>query len=274
MTNLFCRQLLIRSLHVTGPKLLHKATMTTAAQMPSQAAQPPLQTKIVYTKTTIANIRRGSEFFGLKNLFTLEDLMESRVHFGHKDRMLNEHMRPYIFGNRLGVLIFDLEQTVKLLQHALVVTAEIAYRDGIVLFVHQSRQNGHLVEAAAQECNEYAYCRRWSNAVLTNSQRTFGAVTRLPDLIVVFSVLEKVNHLHQAVIMAAKALIPSVGICDTNADPTLVTYPVPGNDDSPQSIELYCRLFKTAVMNGKAKRKEVIERQGEDYYQRTLELES
>lgn len=200
--------------------------------------------------------------------------MESRVHFGHKEQMLNEHMRPFIFGKRLGVLIFDLEQTDKFLKHALNVTAEIAYRNGIILFVHHSRQNGHLVETAAKDCGEYAHCRRWSSAILTDAQRTFRAVTRLPDLVVIFSVLEKVNELHPAVSISAKMLIPTVGICDTNADPTLVTYPVPGNDDSPQSIEFYCRLFKTAVLNGKAKRKEIIDKQGEDYYYKTLEVEN
>lgn len=211
------------------------------------------------------------DFFKLKNLFTIEDLMKSRVHFGHKEGMLNGHMRPYIFGKRLGVLIFDLEKTAKLLDQALHVTAEIAYRSGIILFIYQSRQSGHLVEDMAKECGEYAFCRRWINEAFTDSQKTFGAVTRLPDLVVLFSVLEKVNETHKAIIMSAKMLIPTVGICDTNANPTLVTYPVPGNDDTPQSIELYCRLFKTAVMNGKAKKKEILEKYGQDFYNKTLE---
>lgn len=274
MANIVLRQIFKQASIATGPRFLQRSALATAKHEPPQATPPPLPTKVHFTETAVANIRRGTEFFGLKNLYTIEDLMEARVHFGHKERMLNEHMRPYIFGKRLGVLIFDLEQTDKLLQHALVVTAEMAYREGIILFIHQSRQNGHLVEAAAKECGEYAYCRRWSSSVFTDSQRTFGTVTRLPDLVVIFSLLEKVNELHRAVTISAKMLIPSVGICDTNADPTLVTYPVPGNDDSPQSIEFYCRLFKTAVMNGKQKRKEVIERQGEDYYQRTLEFET
>lgn len=271
MANLFYRNLLGRSLSRGGPQKLSMATVAEHRPQRSFQDQP---VKLRYTSETAENVKRGSEFFGLKNLYSLEDLMEARVHFGHKDKLLNEHMRPYIFGKRLGVLLFDLEQTDKLLQHALVVASEIAYRSGIILFVHQSRQNGHIVESTAKECSEYAYCRRWSDAVLTDAQRTFGAVTRLPDLVIILSVLEKVNELHSAVSMSAKALIPSIGICDTNANPTLVTYPVPGNDDSPQSIEFYCKLFKTAILNGKSKRKEIIERQGEDYYLRTLEVDS
>jgi small subunit ribosomal protein S2 len=213
-----------------------------------------------------------NDFFNLKDLFTLDDLIESRVHLGHKDGMLDPHMRPYIFGKRLGVLIFDLERTQKLLNQALLVTAEIAYRKGIILFLNQSRQTGHLAEAAAKECGEYAYCRRWSNKVLSDSQQTFGSVTRLPDLIILLSVLEKVNELHAAVPMSAKMLIPTVGVCDTNADPTLITYPVPGNDDTPHSIELYCKLFKQAILNGKRKRDEIIDMYGLEYYDKTLQV--
>lgn len=202
---------------------------------------------------------------------TVEDLINARAHFGHKEGLLNPHMRPYIFGKRLGVLIFDLEQTVKLLNRALDVTAEIAYRNGIIMFTSVSRQNGYMVEEAAKECGEYAYCRRWRSQVFTNSQRIFGAVTRLPDLMILFSTMNIENGVHQAVNMSAKMLIPTIAICDTNSDPTLITYPVPGNDDSPQSIEYYSHLFKTAVLNGKTKRKEVIDEFGEEFYNKTLD---
>uniref|UniRef100_A0A6G1SBN6 Small ribosomal subunit protein uS2m n=1 Tax=Aceria tosichella TaxID=561515 RepID=A0A6G1SBN6_9ACAR len=252
-------------------------TATSAAANKSFAAQtvmsatitPPIQEISKLEPPPISSLQQG-DFFNLKSLFTMEDLVESRVHFGHKDGMLDPYMRPYIFGKRLGVLIFDLERTTKLLNQALLVAAEIAYRKGIILFVNQSRQTGHLAEAAAKECGEYAYCRRWTNKILSDAQQTFNSVTRLPDLIILLSVVEKVNELHEAVTMSAKMLIPTVGICDTNADPTLVTYPVPGNDDTPQSIELYCKLFKQAILNGKQKRDEIIEMYGLDYYDKTL----
>ena len=174
--------------------------------------------------------------------------MEARVHLGHKKDALNPHMRPYVFGNRLGVTILDLDKTANLLNKALDVTSEIAYRRGIIMFVHQSRQTGHIVEKAAKECGEYAYCRRWINEVLTDSQVRFGAVTRLPDLIIALSSMNRVIY------TSARLLIPTIAICDSNSDPTYVTYPVPGNDDTPQSIELYCDLFKTAILEGKARR--------------------
>lgn len=235
----------------------------------------PLSTAAVKPATSLVNSQnelftQNMNFFGLKDLYTMEELMESRVHLGHKDGMLNPHMRPFIFGRRLGVHIIDLEHTVRLLDRAMLVTAEIAYRTGIIMFVYQSRQCGYIVENMAKECGEYAFCRRWINEVFTDSQNTFNSVTRLPDLVILFSVVQRVNQTHEAVQMSAKMLIPTIGICDTNANPTLVTYPVPGNDDTPQSIELYCRLFKKAVLSGKTKRKEIIDKYGEDFYYSTL----
>lgn len=265
MANLICRSFLRRSLHIAAPQFRElpaaKVASTSVSQLdPELKAPKPKKEAFQVPKpiTTpdpayVSSIIK-QDFFGLKDLYTIEDLMKSRVHFGHKDTMLNEYMRPYIFGKRLGVTIIDLDQTDKMLKYALNVTAEIAYREGIILFIHQSRQTGYMVEAAAKECNEYAFCRRWIGSVLTNAQTTFGAVTRLPDLIIIIGCNENVNDTHRAVKMAAKMLIPTVGICDTNSDPSLVTYPVPGNDDSPQSIELYCNLFKKAIMAGKTKR--------------------
>lgn len=211
------------------------------------------------------------DFFKLNDLFNVEDLMRARVHFGHKETMLNPHMRPYIFGKRLGVLVIDLNHTERLLKKALTVAAEIAYRGGIILFVHNSRHTGHMVEDAAKECGEYAYCRKWRNQIFTNTTKIFGTVTRLPDLVVLMNTTEMALKTHRAVVMSAKLLIPTIGVCDTNCDPTLITYPVPGNDDTPESIELYCNLFKTAILRGKEKREEVVKEFGESYYNKTLE---
>lgn len=211
------------------------------------------------------------DFFRLNDLFTVEDLFNARVHFGHKERLLHSEMRPYIFGKRLGVLIFDLEITAKLLRQSLNVVAEMAYRDGLILFIHASRQTAYIVERAAKECGEYAHCRRWHNEVLTNASRVFGTVTRLPDLVVFFSVFSTFENTHTGVTMCAKMLIPTVAICDTNSDPSIITYPIPGNDDSPQSIEFYCQLFKAAILKGKAKKEEIIDKYGHEFYIKTLE---
>lgn len=211
------------------------------------------------------------DFFRLDSLFTVEDLVKARVHFGHKENTLNPHMRPYIFGKRLGVLIIDMNHTERMLKNALNVTAETAYRGGVILFFHNSRQSSHFVEDAAKECGEYAYCRRWRDKVFTDSTKLFGTITRLPDLNVFMTTLEMSMITHRAIVMSAKMMIPTIGICDTNSDPTLVTYPVPGNDDTPDSIEFYAKLFKTAVLKGKQKKKEVIEQYGENLYYKTLD---
>ena len=84
----------------------------------------------------------------------------------------------------------------------------------------------------------------------------FGGVTRLPDVMVLLNTLDTVLEPHGAVQHAAKMLIPTVGVVDSNCDPRLVTYPVPGNDDSASAVQLYCRLFSEAVRRGKAAREQ------------------
>lgn len=86
----------------------------------------------------------------------------------------------------------------------------------------------------------------------------FGCVTRLPDLIIALHTRYNAIDQHYAIRDAAKMLIPTVGVVDTNCNPNLVTYPVPGNDDSAASVNLYCKLFKTAILRGKEKRKELL----------------
>lgn len=115
----------------------------------------------------------------------------------------------------------------------------------------------HLVERTAIECGEYSHCREWDMHTLTNSTRKFGGITRLPDTLLFLNTLDTVMAQHLAVTDAAKMLIPTVGVVDTNCDPSLITYPVPGNDDTPCAVELYCKLFKEAILRGKNKRKQM-----------------
>jgi len=197
------------------------------------------------------------DFFGVRNLVTVEDLFRSRVHLGHKSTVRDPHMVPFVFGSRLGIDILDLEQTVPLLGDALNFLAHIAFRGGVILFVSRHIQTVPLVERTALECGEYAFCSVWRNGTFTNSSLKFGAVTRLPDTVVFTSTLNNVFETHEAVIEAAKMSIPSVGVVDSSCDPRLVTYPIPGNDDTPCAIDFYCRVFKEAVLRGKAKAKEL-----------------
>lgn len=166
-------------------------------------------------------------------------------------------MEPYLFGSRMEQDIIDLDQTMEHLQAALNVTAHIAYRGGVILFISRRRQFSHLVETTARDCGEYAHTRYWQGGLLTNSNIQYGPGVRLPDLIVFLSTLNNVFQQHVAIRDAAKMNIPTVGVVDSNCNPTLVTYPVPGNDDTPTAMELYCRLFKTTVNRAKDKRRQL-----------------
>lgn len=166
-------------------------------------------------------------------------------------------MQPFIFGNRLGTDIIDLEQTVPMLQDALNFLAHIAFRQGIVLFLSRHHQMMPLIEATARECGEYSHCRFWKGGTFTNMTVQFGAITRLPDVCVFVTTHNTVFEQHVAVIEASKMNVPTIGVVDTSCDPRLIAYPIPGNDDSPAAVELYCRLFKQAVLKGKEKYEEL-----------------
>lgn len=194
------------------------------------------------------------DYFHVHKLFTVKDLFDAKVHYGHKEGTLDDRMKPFLYGSRLGHLIFDLDQTAELLREALNFTAHVAYNNGIILFISRTPQTGHLVEKTAIECGEFAHTRRWRGGTFTNSTKEFGAVTRLPDLVIFMNTLNDVMMEHVAVSNAAKMCIPTAGIVDSNCNPNLITYPVPGNDDTTSAIELYCKLFKQAILLGKEAR--------------------
>lgn len=197
------------------------------------------------------------DFFHIYDTFNVKDLIQARVHFGHKEGSLHDHMRPFIFGSRLGHLIFDLDQSAELLRQALNFTAHVASRGGVILFIAKNPQISRLVENTAKECKEFAHTRQWKLGTFTNATRLFGAVTRLPDLCIFLNTMDSVCQQHIAVVHAAKMAIPTIGIVDSNCDPKLITYPVPGNDDTPCAIQLYCKLFKEAIMRGKGYKNEM-----------------
>ncbi|XP_069465700.1 small ribosomal subunit protein uS2m [Ambystoma mexicanum] len=197
------------------------------------------------------------DFFNLKELFSLRDLFDAKVHLGHKKGCRHRLMEPYIFGCRLEHDIMDLHQTVDHLQLALNITAHIAYRRGIILFVSRNRPFVHMIENMARDCGEYAHTRYWQGGLLTNASVQYGTGARLPDLMVFLSTMNNVFEPHIAIRDAAKMNIPTVGVVDSNCNPSLITYPIPGNDDSPSSMELYCRLFKMTITRAKDKRKQM-----------------
>ncbi|XP_015269660.1 PREDICTED: 28S ribosomal protein S2, mitochondrial [Gekko japonicus] len=200
---------------------------------------------------------RHADFFRVQELFSRRDLLAARVHLGHKKGGRHRFMEPYIFGCRLDQDIIDLDQTMAHLQLALNFTAHVAYRRGVILFVCRQRRFAHLVETTAQECGEYAHTRYWQGGLLTNADIQYGQGARLPDLIVFLSTLNNVFEPHVAVRDAAKMNIPTVGVVDTNCNPCLITYPIPGNDDSPAAVELYLKLFKRTIIRAKDKRRQM-----------------
>jgi small subunit ribosomal protein S2 len=153
--------------------------------------------------------------------------------------------------------IIDLEKTCELFKEALNFVAHIAFKRGIIMFITRDPATIPNVERLAKETGEYAQCRRWQNGTFSDSTRRFGTVIRYPDAVVFLSTNDGFNEQHRAVRECANMLIPTVGIVDTNTDPNLVSYPIPGNDDSIQSIELYCNLFKTVILKAKEKRIEL-----------------
>lgn len=201
-------------------------------------------------------ILNNPDYFKVHNLFTVEDLFNARVHLGHKEGSLDNRMLPYIYGSRLGHIVFDLDKTAEYLRCALNITAHVAFRGGIILFFLRGAQNSHIVEKTALECGEYAHTRIWRGGIFTNANKQFDAVTRLPDLCIFLNTLNDVLLQHTGVRDSAKMGIVTIGIVDSNCNPNMITYPVPGNDDSPSAINLYCRLFKQAILRGKEKRKE------------------
>lgn len=219
-----------------------------------QRERIPNQFVFIEVQSNDAEALQHPDYFNVHNLFTISDLFDARVHYGHKEGSLNEKMASYMYGTRLSHCIFDLDQTAIHLRQALNVAAHIAYRDGIILFLNRGAQNAHLVEKAAMECGEFAHTRYWRGGILTNANVQFKAVTRLPDLCIFFNTLNNVMIQHVAVRDAAKMNIPTIGIVDSNCNPNLITYPVPGNDDSTVAIDFYCKVFKQAILRGKQKR--------------------
>lgn len=219
---------------------------------------------------------------------SMRHLLEAGAHFGHQTHRWNPRMEPYIFGSRNGIHIVDLSQTAPLLHQALKVVRDVVAGGGRVLFVGTKRQASGPVAEAAKRCAQFYMNHRWLGGTLTNWKTVSNSIRRLreleellvqehtgltkketlqltrerdkldmalggikemgglPDVMIVIDTgKEKI-----AVAEARKLGIPVIGICDTNADPTVIDHPVPANDDALRAINLYCDLFSQAVLDG------------------------
>ncbi|MEP3245877.1 MAG: 30S ribosomal protein S2 [Sneathiella sp.] len=220
--------------------------------------------------------------------FTMRQLLEAGVHFGHQARRWNPKMGPYIFGKRNNIHIIDLQQTVPMFHHALKAVRDTVAGGGRVLFVGTKRQASDVVAESAKQCAQFYVNHRWLGGMLTNWKTVSESIKRLrnveerlasddlrltkkeilkltrerdklelalggikdmgglPNIIVVIDT----NKEELAVQEANKLGIPVVGILDSNSNPDGIDFPVPGNDDALRAINLYCDLFKQAVIDG------------------------
>jgi small subunit ribosomal protein S2 len=221
-------------------------------------------------------------------IFTMRQLLEAGVHFGHHTRRWNPKMQPYLFGVRNGVHIIDLEQTVPLLARALQAVRDTVAGGGRVLFVGTKRQAQEPVAAAARRCGQYFVNHRWLGGMLTNFKTISGSIKRLRDLDekignpsagmtkrelleltrdrdkleralggikemgglpdVIFVI--DTNKEKIAIEEANKLNIPVIAVIDSNSSPDGITYPIPGNDDAMRAIHTYCDLVSSAVLSG------------------------
>jgi small subunit ribosomal protein S2 len=220
--------------------------------------------------------------------FTMRQLLEAGVHFGHNTRRWNPKMAQYIFGERNNIHIIDLQQTVPMLHQALEAVRATVAGGGRVLFVGTKRQASGKVADAARRCGQYFVNHRWLGGMMTNwrtisnsikrlreldeklsgetegltkkevlnltrerdkLERALGGIKEMGGLPDILFVIDT-NKEDIAVAEANKLGIPVVGIIDSNSDPKGINFPVPGNDDAQRAINLYCDLVAGAVFAG------------------------
>jgi len=184
--------------------------------------------------------------------FTMRQLLEAGVHFGHQTQRWNPKMGQYIYGDRNGIHIMDLTQTVPMLDQALKVIRDTVAKNGRVLFVGTKRQAAGPIADAAERCAQYYMNHRWLGGTLTNWQTVSQSINRLKAIdeqaAQGFDGLVKKEAL--AVAEAQKLGIPIVAIVDTNCPPDGIDYVIPGNDDASRAIALYCDLASRAALDG------------------------
>jgi small subunit ribosomal protein S2 len=220
--------------------------------------------------------------------FNMRQLLEAGVHYGHQTARWNPKMAEYIYGDRNGIHILDLTQTVPMLDAALQVVRDTVARGGRILFVGTKRQAQKPVAEAAEKCAQYYMNHRWLGGTLTNWQTVSKSIQRLKQIDEMMAhgaegltKKERLNIEREqtklqaslggiremggvpdllfiidvgkedlAILEAQKLGIPVVGVVDTNCSPKGVTYVIPGNDDAARAIQLYCDLVARAALDG------------------------
>src|ERR1041384_3463186 len=222
---------------------------------------------------------------------SMKALLEAGVHFGHQTRRWNPKMSKYIFGSRSNIHIIDLQKTAKELKKAYKFIRDLAAQNRAILFVGTKKQAQDAIVTESQRCGAYFVSERWLGGTLTNFEtikRSIGRMNELDKMKAdgLFRVMSKkeVSRLEKerlrltktlagfkgmtdlpgclfvidpvqentAILEARRMEIPVVAVCDTNCDPDLIDYPIPGNDDAIRSVKLFCTLMADAILEGRA----------------------
>ncbi|WP_426939698.1 30S ribosomal protein S2 [Campylobacter coli] len=228
-------------------------------------------------------------------MVSMRDLLECGVHFGHQTRRWNLKMKKFIFGERKGIYVIDLQKTLRYFRYTYNIVRDAAAEGKTILFVGTKKQAGGAIKEYAEKCGMPYVNHRWLGGMMTNfgtirqSIRKLEVIEKMeedgsiklltkkealmltrkkekllaylggirymktqPDMIfVIDTVKEKI-----AVQEANRLRIPVVAPLDTNCDPDLVTYPIPGNDDAIRSVQLFCQEMAEAINEGKALREQ------------------
>jgi len=220
--------------------------------------------------------------------FTMRQLLEAGVHYGHQTQRWNPRMGEYIYGDRNGIHIIDLTQTVPMLDQALKVVRDTVAKGGRILFVGTKRQAQKAIAEAAEKCAQFYMNHRWLGGTLTNWQTVSKSIQRLKQIDELMAhgaegltKKERLNLEREqsklqaslggiremggtpdlifiidvgkedlAILEAQKLGIPVVAVVDTNCSPKGVDYMIPGNDDAARAIALYCDLVARAALDG------------------------
>jgi small subunit ribosomal protein S2 len=223
----------------------------------------------------------------------MKELLEAGVHFGHQTKRWNPKMREFIYGQRNGIYIIDLQKTIKVFKEALAFVKGLSENGKDILFVGTKKQAQDIVRDAASKCEASYVNQRWLGGLLTNFKVVRGSIDKLVELEEKredgrWELLSKKDQSKQekvyrklsknlggikamkgvpgalfvidsskediALLEAQKMGVPIVAIVDTNGDPENLTYPIPGNDDAVRAIELFSNKMAEAIIEGKKAR--------------------
>ena len=226
-------------------------------------------------------------------MVTMKDLLECGVHFGHQTRRWNPKMKKFIFGVRKNIYIIDLQKTLRYFRKTYQIVVDAAAEGKTILFVGTKKQARNSIREAAESCGMPYVDNRWLGGMLTNFQTIqksirkleaikqmeengqinlltkkealmllrkkeklesyFGGIKEMKNLPDMLFIIDAVKE-HTAVLEARRLGIPVIAPLDTNCDPDLIDYPIPGNDDAIRSIQLFCKEIAAAINEGKALR--------------------